>query len=97
MIRRDGERMLVEGPATLMNVTRLLEEGYALVREGVTEADLGKVTEADSSLLAATLAWMREARVHGRELSVANLPPALQTLAELYGVQALFPALVARE
>lgn len=89
--------MLVEGSATLKNVTQLLEEGYALVRDGVTEADLGEVTEADSSLLAATLAWMREARALGRELTVANLPPALQTLTELYGVQELLPAPVARE
>lgn len=81
--------MLVEGPVTLHNVSRLLADGFAQVRDGVTEVDLEKVTDLDSSLLAATLAWIREARVQNRVLIVANLPQGLQTLAELYGVQEL--------
>ena len=34
MIRRDGDRMFVSGDVTLRNVTGLLHEGIALVREG---------------------------------------------------------------
>lgn len=92
MIRREGDRMLIAGPATLQNITPLLEEGIVQVRSGAASADLAGVSELDSSLLAALLAWIREARRQDRELTVANLPKGLQTLAELYGVVELLPA-----
>ena len=53
--------------------------------------DLGEVTELDSSLLAAMLAWLRDARAAGRKLAFANLPESLQTIARLYGVDSLLP------
>ncbi len=83
--------MLVAGPATLQNITGLLEEGLEQVRSGAGSVDLAEVSELDSSLLAAILAWIREARVRDRTLTVANLPKGLQTLAELYGVVDLMP------
>ena len=83
--------MLIAGPVTLQNVTGMLEQGLALVRAGVRVVDLGEVTELDSSLLAATLAWLREARVQGCSLELANVPPGMQTLAGLYGVAQLLP------
>lgn len=83
--------MLVAGPATLKNITPLLEEGLVQVRAGVESVDLAEVSELDSSLLAAVLAWIREARIRNQRLTVANLPEGLQTLAELYGVEALLP------
>ena len=97
MIRRQGDRIIVDGPATLQNVTRLLEDGLAQVREGVAVVDLGGVTELDSSLLAATLAWIREARLLNRSLAVENLPRGLQTLAQLYGVEDLLPPAAPRQ
>ena len=92
MIRRDGARMTVSGPVTLANVTAVLEEGRRHLREGVRTVDLGEVTELDSSLLAALLAWLRDARAAGQEIGLANLPDALRTLARLYGVDGLLPA-----
>jgi phospholipid transport system transporter-binding protein len=92
VIRRDGERMMVGGPVTLANVTGVLEEGRRHLREGVRTVDLGEVTEMDSSLLAALLAWLRDARAAGREVVFENLPDALRTLARLYGVDGLLPA-----
>jgi phospholipid transport system transporter-binding protein len=92
VIRRDGERMVVGGPVTLANVTGVLEEGRRHLREGVRTVDLGEVTEMDSSLLAALLAWLRDARAAGREVVFENLPDALRTLARLYGVDGLLPA-----
>ena len=62
MIRREGERMYVAGPVTLQNVTGLLREGIDHVRDGVCVVDLSEVSGLDSSLLAALLAWIREAR-----------------------------------
>jgi phospholipid transport system transporter-binding protein len=91
MIRRNGDRLYLSGPVTLANVTGLLEEARAPLAEGVRAVDLGEVTELDSSLLAVLLAWLREAKGGGRELSFAHLPQDLVTLAQLYGVAQLLP------
>lgn len=91
MISRDGDRMLISGPVTLQNVTAQLEDGLAQVRTGALTVDLAGVTELDSSLLAAILAWIREARREKNSLMIENLPEGLQTLAQLYGVEQLLP------
>ena len=91
MIRREGRRITVSGAVTLANAARLLEEGRQHLAEGARTVDLGEVTELDSSALALILAWLRDARAGKRELAFANLPPSLQTLARLYGVEELVP------
>jgi phospholipid transport system transporter-binding protein len=91
MIRREGRRMLLSGPITLDNVVRVLQEGRQHIQEGVRSVDLGEVTEMDSALLAMLLAWLRDARAHKRELTIANPPESLQTIARLYGVDQLLP------
>ena len=91
MIRRDGDRLYLSGPVTLANVASLLEEARAPLAEGVREVDLGEVTDVDSSLLAALLAWLRESKSSGRPLSFSRMPPDLLTLAQLYGVAQLLP------
>jgi phospholipid transport system transporter-binding protein len=91
MIRREGRKMMVSGPVTLANAAALLDEGRRHLAEGVRSVDLGEVTELDSSLLALTLAWLREARAAKREVAFANPPEAMQTLARLYGVEELLP------
>ena len=91
MIRRDGDRLYLSGPVTLANVASLLEQARAPLAEGVREVDLGEVTDVDSSLLAALLAWLRESKSSGRPLSFSRLPPDLLTLAQLYGVAQLLP------
>ena len=91
MIRRDGRRMVVGGPVTLANVAAVLEEGRRQIGEGVRVVDLSEVTELDSSLLAVLLAWLRDAKAKEHELAFARLPEGLQTIARLYGVDALLP------
>ncbi len=83
--------MLIAGPVTLQNVTKLLQDGLTEVRAGVSVVDLAEVSGLDSSLLAALLAWIREARFLDRSLAVANPPRGLTTLAQLYGVEELLP------
>jgi phospholipid transport system transporter-binding protein len=83
--------MVLSGPITLDNVVRVLEEGRQHIAEGVRSVDLSEVTEMDSALLAMLLAWLRDARGHKRELTVANPPESLQTIARLYGVEQLLP------
>ena len=89
MIRREGRRIMLSGPVTLANAARVLEEGRQHFAEGVRTVDMGEVTELDSALLALALAWLRDARQSKRELSFANVPEALQTLSQLYGVENL--------
>ncbi len=91
MIRVEGGRLYVTGPATLANAAQLIEEARAPLAEGVSAVDLGEVTELDSALLAVLIAWMREARAQGRALSFSRLPQDLRTLAQLYGVAQLLP------
>ena len=83
--------MVLSGPITLDNVVRVLDEGRRHIAEGVRSVDLSEVTEMDSALLAMLLAWLRDARSHKRELTVANPPESLQTIARLYGVEQLLP------
>jgi phospholipid transport system transporter-binding protein len=92
VIRREGSRMIVGGPVTLANVRRVVEDGERQLDEGVRTVDLSEVSEMDSSLLAALLAWMRHARRREFEIQFAHLPESLRTLARLYGVDDLLPA-----
>jgi phospholipid transport system transporter-binding protein len=92
MIRREGGRLFVSGPATLAQAGELLEQARAQIADGVNVIDLGEVTELDSSLLAALLAWMREAKGRNSALSFVRLPEGLTTIAGLYGVAELLPA-----
>jgi phospholipid transport system transporter-binding protein len=91
MIRRESGRIVVSGPVTLANVAAVVEEGRRHLEEGVRTVDLGEITEMDSSLLAAMLAWLRDARGRGGELAFTNLPDSLRTIARLYGVDGLLP------
>jgi phospholipid transport system transporter-binding protein len=92
VIRREGERMVVDGALTLAQVAALLDEGKAAIGAGARSVDLAGVGELDSSALALLLAWLREARRQGRELAFTNLPQGLTTIARLYGVADLLPA-----
>ena len=83
--------MRISGPVTLQNVTTVLREGMDLVRDGIAVVDLAGVSGLDSSLLAALLAWIREARTKSSALAVENMPSGLTTLAQLYGVEDLLP------
>ena len=91
MIRREGDRMLVSGPVTLASVNALLGPGLEQVRDGVRVVDLAEVAELDSSLIAAVLAWLREARRAGRTLELMHPPQGFSTLAQLYGIGDLLP------
>jgi phospholipid transport system transporter-binding protein len=92
MISREGDRMVVSGAITLGSVAGLLEQGRAQIQEGARTVDLGAVTELDSSALAMLVAWLRDARARGQELSFVGMPEGLSAIARLYGVSELLPA-----
>jgi phospholipid transport system transporter-binding protein len=90
-VRRDGNRLVLEGAATAGTVAALLDPGAAALRDGVEVIDFGAVTEVDSAAVALALAWLRAAQGSGRRLGFDNLPPAMVNLARLYGVDELIP------
>lgn len=71
------------------NVVALLERGLAAIRGGDLAIDLSPVKECNSAAVAMVLAWQREARARGAALKLTGLPENLQSLAQLYGVEAL--------
>lgn len=96
MIRREGLRIVVSGPVGFANLRRVLEQGLEHVADGIETVDLSEVGEVDSSLLAAMLAWLREARSRRAGLTFVNLPEGLTTLARVYGVEGLLPGTAAQ-
>ncbi len=88
-----GEVLQLQGPMTLGNMPRLLEETAAYATQAVLPdclaIDFTNVAEFDSSAVALMLHWRREAERLGKSLRYVHLPANLQSLAELYGVDDL--------
>lgn len=90
MIRISGNTLAVEGPMTVATARGLLDEGRP--GTGAWVADLSAVTHADSTGLAVLLDWLRASRQAGGSLKIVALPETLQSLARLYGIDALLSA-----
>lgn len=82
---------VVHGDMTLENATALLAAGTQTLNNGTTHFDLSGVTAIDSSGLAVLFGWLRAAQAAGKSLTIANPPPSLRSLAEVYGVADLLP------
>ena len=91
MIRREGDRIVLEGPITLDSVPALAQALDAHLAAGAAVVDFGNVTEVDSAAVALLLEWQRQAERRKLSLRLANPPAALQNLAKLYGVLELLP------
>jgi phospholipid transport system transporter-binding protein len=74
---------------TVASAKSALATGLASIEGGATAVDCAPLAEFDSSALAVLLAWCRAAQARGVALEIANLPPGLASLAEVYGVDAL--------
>lgn len=95
MIRREGDRLVLEGAVTIEEVPGLLPQGLALLSQGETRIDLAGVTTADSSAVALLLEWLRVAERGGDRIVYLNLDNSLRSLADLYGVTELLPVVPA--
>lgn len=91
MIRRETDRLVLEGAVTLESVPALLAQGLALIDRDEVRIDLAGVTAVDSSAVALLLEWMRAARRAGRRVVYLNLDNSLESLVALYGVTDLLP------
>jgi phospholipid transport system transporter-binding protein len=85
-LRRDGDRLLIDGPLGIETVPAVLRAASAACSDGVRVVDLAGVSSADSAGLALALELKREAEIAGRELTFINLPQAMDKLARLYAV-----------
>lgn len=86
MIRRDGDRFVLEGPVTMANVEAVLAEGERVFDGAEVQIDLGGVTEVDSAAVSLLLEWSRRAARKGQRLTFHHAPANLRSLAALYGV-----------
>jgi phospholipid transport system transporter-binding protein len=73
---------------------RMLLQALKAQGESPVVVDAGALTSFDTSALAVLLECRRAAVFEGRGFVVKALPPALGSLAGLYGVQELLPAAV---
>ena len=88
MLTREGDTLKIAGPMNIDSVAALLAQSAGMLN-GAKLVDLSGVTEADSSAVSLLLEWRRQTK--DGALRFANLPPALKSLAELYGVADLIP------
>ena len=84
-----GDLWRYEGALTLDNAAGVMAiaDGIPLPASG--RIDFGGLAPADSAALAAVMALRRRAAAEGRALRIDNLPPALESLAVVYGVDDL--------
>jgi phospholipid transport system transporter-binding protein len=71
---------------TTDNAAALIEVGAAALRAGDTTIDLSSVQRVDSAAVALLLQWQREAEAARTTVKFVNVPPALCSLATLYGM-----------
>lgn len=74
---------------TMSDAAPVLAQGLAAIASGETRIDLGELAALDSAAVAAMLAWQRAAQAKGVRLEFINMPAALRSLAQLYGVDTL--------
>jgi len=92
MIQRRDDRLILSGAITFADAVQWREEvAKEIDRDGLV-IDLAGVDEADSAAVSLLFEWMREASARGYALRYANLPRAIVSLAEVYGVAALIPS-----
>jgi phospholipid transport system transporter-binding protein len=74
----------------MSNADAILKEGaHQLFNGHPVTVDLGGVTGVDSAAVSLLLEWQRAAAAAGQTIHFTNLPAALRSLAELYGVSGL--------
>jgi phospholipid transport system transporter-binding protein len=82
------------GEIGMANAATVAALGRAAIEQGDAQFDLSAVTRCDSSAVAVLLEWQRAAQERGLALSVIAPPAGLVSLATVYGVDDLLPALV---
>ena len=85
-----GERWTFAGALTFDDATAVLDAAAALPLPASGEVDMSGLTHADSAAIAVLLALRRRAAAEGRKLAFVALPPVLESLARVYGIEEQF-------
>jgi len=86
----DGDRWQFSGELTFDDAMLVVEAARGLPLPSSGIIDLGGLVHADSSALAVMLALRRRAAAEGHpELMFTHVPPMLDSLARVYGVETL--------
>ena len=82
-----GDRWTFAGVLTFDDATAALAGADALPLPASGVVDLSGLAHADSAALAVLLALKRRAAVEGRPIAFAGMPPLLESLARVYGLE----------
>ena len=85
----NGGRWVFQGPLTMDNAARVLDESEALTPPTDGIVDFRGLLQADSAALAVMIVLKRRALSEGRTLDLASVPESLKSLAIVYGVDKL--------
>lgn len=77
----------VSGPLTFYSVPHIYAASGKWFAAGALTIDLEQVTQADSAGLALLIEWLRQARKANVSLTFANIPPQMQVLIRVNGLQ----------
>jgi phospholipid transport system transporter-binding protein len=88
----DHDRWTFAGQITFDNAMPVLEAAGALPLPPSGIVDLAGVVHADSAALAVLLALRRRAIAEGRSITFASVPPMLDSLARVYGIEEFLTA-----
>ncbi|MCC6611481.1 MAG: STAS domain-containing protein [Burkholderiales bacterium] len=91
-MRREGDRLVLEGPVNFETAPALFADARKACREGAAIVDFAAVGAIDSAAVAMALALLREAQAEGRQVAIANVPAAMANLASLYSVSDIIAA-----
>jgi phospholipid transport system transporter-binding protein len=80
----------------MANAAEVARQGRVAIEGGDARFDLSGVVRCDSSAVAVLLEWERVAVARGLKLEVVAPPAGLVSLATVYGVDGLLPALAQR-
>ena len=87
LLQSAGDRWAVSGSMTMDSVAHLLAASKSLAMPRAGVVDLKGLVRVDSAGVAVLLEWKRRAGVEGVTLQFAGVPPSMQSLALLYGVE----------
>ena len=85
----DGARWIAPAALTFDNAAPALAAARSMSPPASGVVDLSGLHVADSSAVAVLLALKRRAAAQGRQIAFTGTPPALASLASLYGVEDL--------
>jgi phospholipid transport system transporter-binding protein len=87
-----GDRWTFTGALTFDQAMPVLEAAGALPLPASGVVDLSGVAHADSAALAVLLALRRRAAAESLRLTFASVPPMLDSLARVYGIEEILAA-----